>query len=79
LDIDEQETIEETEKNDDKGRLDVFFKVNIVDEKDHSVEKKLILAVEQKVYALVDVNQCNKYLRIFEEKFKDETFLLEKT
>lgn len=76
LDIDEQETIEETEKNDDKGRLDVFFKVNIVDEKDPGKEKKLILAVEQKVYARVDVNQCNKYLTKFEEKFKDETFML---
>ncbi|MEH7335095.1 PD-(D/E)XK nuclease family protein [Neobacillus drentensis] len=76
LDIDEQETIEETEKNDDKGRLDVFFKVNILDETDSGVEKKLILAVEQKVYARVDVNQCNKYLRKFEEKFKEETFLL---
>lgn len=76
LDIDEQETIEDTEKNDDKGRLDVFFKVNIVDERDPSQEKKLILAVEQKVYARVDVNQCHKYLRKFEEKFKDETFLL---
>ncbi len=76
LDFDEQETIEEIENNDDKGRLDVFFKVNIVDEKDPSKEKKLILAVEQKVYARVDVNQCNKYLRKFEEKFKDETFLL---
>jgi hypothetical protein len=76
LDIDEQETIEESEKNDDKGRLDVFFKVNIVDEKDPSKKKKLILAVEQKVYARVDVNQCDKYLRKFEETFKDETFLL---
>ncbi|WP_162927746.1 PD-(D/E)XK nuclease family protein [Bacillus sp. Y1] len=76
LDIDEQENLEESEKNDDKGRLDVFFKVKIVDEKDPSQEKRLILAVEQKVYARVDVNQCNKYLRKFEEKFKDETFLL---
>jgi hypothetical protein len=76
LDIDEQETLDESEKNDDKGRLDVFFKVNIVDEKDPSKEKKLILAVEQKVYARVDMNQCHKYLRKFEEKFKDETFLL---
>ncbi|MEH7237779.1 PD-(D/E)XK nuclease family protein [Bacillus sp. JJ1562] len=76
LDIDEQETNEDVEKNDDKGRLDVFFKVNIVDEKDPSMEKRLILAVEQKVYARVDINQCNKYLRKFEEKFKDETFLL---
>lgn len=76
LDIDEQETLDDTDKNDDKGRLDVFFKVNIVDEKDPSKEKRLILAVEQKVYARVDVNQCNKYLRKFEEKFKDETFLL---
>ncbi|MEH7417079.1 PD-(D/E)XK nuclease family protein [Neobacillus drentensis] len=76
LDIDEQETIEDIEKNDDKGRLDVFFKVNMVDEKDSSREKKLILAVEQKVYARVDVNQCHKYLRKFEEKFSDETFLL---
>jgi hypothetical protein len=50
--------------------------VNIVDEKDPGKEKKLILAVEQKVYARVDVNQCNKYLRKFEEKFNDETFLL---
>lgn len=76
LDVDEQETFEETEKNDDKGRLDCFFKVNIVDKNDPSKDKKLILAVEQKVYARVDVNQCAKYLRKFEEKFKDETFLL---
>jgi hypothetical protein len=76
LDITEQETIDETEKSDDKGRLDVFFKVNVVNDKDSQEEKRLILAVEQKVYARVDVNQCNKYLRKFEEKFKDETFLL---
>ncbi|MDF2791019.1 MAG: hypothetical protein K0S80_4121 [Neobacillus sp.] len=76
LDILEQENLEDTEKNDDKGRLDCFFKVSIVDENNPSKEKKLILAVEQKVYARVDVNQCNKYLRKFEEKFKDETFLL---
>lgn len=76
LEINELESMEETEKNDDKGRLDVFFKVNIVDEKDQTVEKKLILAVEQKVYARVEINQCNKYLRKFEETYKDETFLL---
>ncbi|WP_394187127.1 PD-(D/E)XK nuclease family protein [Metabacillus halosaccharovorans] len=76
LDISELESIDETEKNDDKGRLDVFFKVNVVNDKDTQEEKRLILAVEQKVYARVDVNQCNKYLRKFEEKFKDETFLL---
>jgi len=76
LEIDEQETIEETEKNDDKGRLDVFFKVNMVDEKESNKEKKLILAVEQKVYARVDMKQCDKYLRKFEETYKDETFLL---
>lgn len=75
LDFDEMEIIEDTEI-DDKGRLDVFFKVDIVDEKEPSKVKKLILAVEQKVYAKVDVNQCNKYLRKFEEKYKDETFLL---
>ncbi len=74
LDIDEAE--EELEKNEDKGRLDVFFKVNIVDEKEHANQQKLILAVEQKVYARVDVNQCDKYLRKFEETYKDEKFLL---
>ncbi len=50
--------------------------MNIVDEHQPSGEKKLILAIEQKVYARVDVNQCNKYLRKFEETFQDETFLL---
>ncbi len=74
LDIYEAE--EESEKNDEKGRLDVFFKVNIVDEKEKNTEQKLILAVEQKVYARVDVNQCDKYLRKFEETFKDDKFLL---
>ncbi|MGE7688592.1 PD-(D/E)XK nuclease family protein [Lysinibacillus sp. NPDC097214] len=74
LDIYEAE--EESEKNDEKGRLDVFFKVNIVDEKEKTNERKLILAVEQKVYARVDVNQCDKYLRKFEETFKDDKFLL---
>jgi len=76
LDISEQETFEEKEKNDDKGRLDVFFKVNMVDKEDPSREKRVILAVEQKVYARVDINQCHKYLRKFEETFKDETYLL---
>lgn len=70
------ESEEELEKNDDKGRLDVFFKVNIVDEKERTNEQKLILAVEQKVYARVDVNQCDKYLRKFEETYKDDKFLL---
>ncbi|KOS64145.1 PD-(D/E)XK nuclease family protein [Lysinibacillus agricola] len=74
LDIYEGE--EESEKNDEKGRLDVFFKVNIVDEKEKTNEQKLILAVEQKVNARVDVNQCDKYLRKFEETFKDDKFLL---
>lgn len=74
LDINEAE--EESEKNDDKGRLDVFFKVNIVGEKERANEQKLILAVEQKVYARVDVNQCDKYLRKFEETYKDDKFLL---
>lgn len=76
LDITEQQFIEETEKNDDKGRLDVFFKVNVVNDKNPQEEKRLILAVEQKVYARVDVNQCHKYLKKFEETFKNETFLL---
>lgn len=70
------EAEEELEKNDDKGRLDVFFKVNIIDEKGRDNEQKLILAVEQKVYARVDVNQCDKYLRKFEETYKDDKFLL---
>ncbi|WP_226669698.1 PD-(D/E)XK nuclease family protein [Metabacillus litoralis] len=76
LDITEQQFSEETERNDDKGRLDVFFKVNVVNEKNPQEEKRLILAVEQKVYARVDVNQCHKYLKKFEETFKNETFLL---
>jgi hypothetical protein len=76
LDINELESSDEREQNDQKGRLDVFFKVNILDEHQPSGEKKLILAIEQKVYARVDVNQCNKYLRKFEETFQDETFLL---
>lgn len=70
------EAEEESEKNDDKGRLDVFFKVNITDENAPNEEKNLILAVEQKVYARVDVNQCDKYLRKFEETYRDEKFLL---
>ena len=70
------EAEEELERNDEKGRLDVFFKVNIVDENDKANEQKLILAVEQKVYARVDVNQCDKYLRKFEETFKEDKFLL---
>src|SRR5690606_34477089 len=70
------EVEEELERNDEKGRLDVFFKVNYIDEKEKTNEQKLILAVEQKVYARVDVNQCNKYLRKFEETFKDDKFLL---
>ncbi|MED4017728.1 PD-(D/E)XK nuclease family protein [Sutcliffiella cohnii] len=70
------EAEEESEKNDDKGRLDVFFKVNITDETAPNEEKSLILAVEQKVYARVDVNQCDKYLRKFEETYRDEKFLL---
>ncbi|MCA1318390.1 PD-(D/E)XK nuclease family protein [Bacillus tianshenii] len=76
LTITEQDTLEEMVPSDDKGRLDVFFKVNIVDDSDSSVVKKLILAVEQKVYARVDVNQCHKYLRKFEDTYQDEQFLL---
>ena len=70
------EAEEELERNDEKGRLDVFFKVNIVGENENANVQKLILAVEQKVYAKVDVNQCNKYLRKFEETFKEDKFLL---
>ena len=76
LNIMEQEQLEETAGSDDKGRLDVFFKVNIVDDTDPTQVKQLILAVEQKVYARVDVKQCNKYLRKFEDTFKEEQYLL---
>ncbi|MEK4566921.1 PD-(D/E)XK nuclease family protein [Alkalihalobacillus sp. FSL R5-0424] len=70
------ETNDDIEKSEDRGRLDVFFRVDILDEDEKANEQKLILAIEQKVYAKVDMNQCNKYLRKFEETFKTDNYLL---